>query len=101
MTVLEFMKATFDSENEYVIRQPIVCKDGFTVSVQGGTSLHYCIPCCHKNEYNKVELGYPSMVDSLILEYAEDNTRPTGTVYGYVPIEVVEKLIQKHGGIKL
>ena len=24
---------------------------------------------------------------------------PTETVYGFVPIELVEKLIQKHGGI--
>ena len=34
-------------------------------------------------------------------EYAEDDWNYTETVYGYVPIEVVEKLIEKHGGIKI
>lgn len=32
--------------------------------------------------------------------YREDDLDYTDTVYGYVPIEVVEKLIEKHGGIK-
>ena len=45
-------------------------------------------------------LGYPSSEDELINEYAEDCMDYTKTVYGYVPIEIVEKLIEKHGGIK-
>lgn len=28
-----------------------------------------------------------------------DPSDPTGTVYGYVPIEVVESLVEKHGGM--
>lgn len=51
-------------------------------------------------DYEEVELGYPSNEDELINDYAEDDDY-TGTVYGYVPIEVVEKLIEKHGGIKI
>lgn len=34
------------------------------------------------------------------MQYAEDEDRPTATVYGYVPVSVVEALIDKHGGIK-
>ena len=49
--------------------------------------------------YKKVELGYPNLKDDLIIEYAETPDKPTETVYGFVPIELVEKLIQKHGGI--
>ena len=50
-------------------------------------------------DYESVELGYPSIEDELINEYAEDEPY-TETVYGYVPIEIVEELINKHGGIK-
>ena len=50
-------------------------------------------------DYESVELGFPSIEDELINEYAEDEPY-TETVYGYVPIEIVEELINKHGGIK-
>ena len=40
----------------------------------------------------------PSELDNLIDIYAED-PGTTETVYGYVPIKVVNKLIKKHGGI--
>lgn len=77
----------------------IVCADGFKVSVQGGTEFHYCIPRYHCNEYESVELGFPTMKDDLIMEYAEDESDLTQTVYGWVPIEIVEQLVEKHGGI--
>lgn len=51
-------------------------------------------------DYESVELGFPSTEDELINEYAEDDSDYTKTVYGYVPIEIVEELINKHGGIK-
>lgn len=80
-------------------RQWIECKDGFTVSVQAGEYL-YCAPRENgADEYECVELGYPSAEDELILDYAEDPGEPTETVYGYVPIDIVVKLIEKHGGI--
>lgn len=34
------------------------------------------------------------------MEYCENPENPTDTVYGYVPIEVIEEIITKHGGIK-
>lgn len=48
--------------------------------------------------YSEVELGFPSELDHLIDIYAED-PGTTETVYGYVSIKVVNKLIKKHGGI--
>lgn len=54
--------------------------------------------------YEEVELGYPSEPDDLINEYAEigydDTPNYTNTVHGYVPLDIVEKLIEKHGGFK-
>lgn len=99
MSVTEFLKSTFDPSNPTQVRPRVCCKDGFSVSVQGGDKYHYCVPRQHCNQYDEVELGFPSAADSLLKEYAEDPSDPTGTVYGYVPIEVVESLIEKHGGM--
>lgn len=99
MSVIEFLESSFDPSNPYQVRPRIYCKDGFSVSVQGGTEFHYCTPRKHCNQYIEIELGFPSAVDILIGEYAEDPSDPTGTVYGYVPIEVVESLVEKHGGM--
>lgn len=99
MNVTDFLKSTFDPSNPYQVRSRISCKDGFSISVQGGTEFHYCVPRKHCNQYECVELGFPSAADPLLEDYAEDPSDPTGTVYGYVPIEVVESLVEKHGGM--
>lgn len=76
----------------------IKCKDGFSVSVQA-SRYHYCAPRVDDRViYEKYELGFPSEPDSLIEPYAENRDALTKTVYGYVPIEVVLNLIEKHGG---
>lgn len=81
------------------IRPHVQCADGFTVSVQA-SSFHYCVPRIDGDcNYEEVELGYPNAEDPLINEYAEDYDRPTETVYACVPIDVVNQLIEKHGGI--
>jgi len=78
----------------------VVCADGFTMSVQA-SEIHYCAPRENDAEYySEVEIGFPSMADPLIEQYAEDLENLTDTVYGYVPVEIVEQVILKHGGIK-
>ena len=108
MTVKEFLATTIKS-HKYLFSDEIIqenrprlfCNDGFSISVQA-SSFHYCRPRLDgPQDYESVELGFPSMEDELINEYAEDYSDYTGTVYGYVPIEVVERLIEKHGGIKI
>ena len=102
MTVKEYLEKTYKN-NDYNVRPRITCNDGYSISVQGGTSSHYCKPreLCH--DYYSVELGYPSESDELINNFAEgaEGCRDfTNTVYPYVPIVIVEQLIAKHGGIK-
>lgn len=91
----------FPSGYEYqAVRPYIVCNDGFKFSVQASRN-HYCSP--RENflfAYETVEIGYPSQPESLIAEYAESPTHPTDTVYGRVPVDVVDAVIKKHGGIK-
>lgn len=98
MTVKEYLKVTFDENNPYSVRKPIRCADGYSISVQGGTSFHYCIPREHVNEYECVECGYPTVLDKELAEYAEEPDT-TETVFGFVPLEVVEQIVTKHGGI--
>jgi len=86
----------------------IVCSDGFEMSVQVGSSL-YCKPKKVAKRYSEVEIGFPSEYEPLIEEYAEtfykedgeDVTDYTDTVYPYVPVRIVDKVLKKHGGINM
>ena len=86
----------------------IVCADGFQMSVQVGFSL-YSTPKKVAKRYSAVEIGFPSEHEPLIEEYAEtfykedemDVTDYTDTVYPYVPVRIVDKVLKKHGGIDL
>lgn len=97
MTVKEFLEKTY-SEDKYYIRQRIMCNDGYSVSYQGGSQFHYCSPREHCNKYDTVELGFPSELDDIINNYAEEEDT-CDTVFGYVPIDIVQELVDKHGGI--
>lgn len=75
-------------------RPEAVCADGFTMSIQASDS-HYC----RRNDdgsYASVEIGFPSAFEILLDDYTDDYE-----VYGYVPLDVVDAVIAKHGGILL
>lgn len=77
----------------------IKCRDGFTMSVQASQN-GYCSPRMNNAlSYTEVEVGYPSMIEKLLLPYVEDAAKPLNSVYGWVPVEVVAKVIQSHGGM--
>ena len=88
----------------------IVCRDGFSISVQAAAS-SYCTPRCDSPDtpYTHVECGFPSStpLTKELKAYAEalygceDESECdfTETVYGYVPIEIVESELDSHGGI--
>lgn len=86
----------------YIPRPRIKCKDGFSMSVQGGKYV-YSKPREHSTKYEEMEIGYPSEYEELIRDYAEhnmDNFSYTDTVYPYVPVELIIKVIKKHGGME-
>jgi hypothetical protein len=68
----------------------VVCKDGFSMSVIRNGMAY--------GDEDHVEIGFPSEEEPLIMPYAEDEERPTRTVYGWVPNELLNKVIDKHGG---
>ena len=85
----------------YRVIPRIECADGFTFSVQASET-HYCSPRangCH--EYETVEVGFPSeRVEALMPYMDDDDSDPTQTVYGGVPVSVVNAIVAEHGGPK-
>ena len=93
----------------------ITCADGFKLSVIAGTGT-YCtprpdwpggVPAGYSGPYTAVEVGYPSErpepwepIDGALYwsQYAETESDPTDTVYGYVPVTLVQALVRSHGG---
>ncbi len=98
MKIQDFVQKTNKKGHGYNIRPEITCKDGFKMSVQASAG-HYCNPREDNDVYWSMEIGYPSSKEESILEYAEQPELPTDTVYGYVPNDVIDALIEKHGGI--
>ena len=99
MTLQDFIKKT-NAKKEYNVRPQIVCNDGFAMSVQA-SSFHYCVPRKDNAEqYTGLEIGYPSQEEPLLFEFAKD-TDYTQTVYGCVHAEIIQAVIDKHGGINI
>lgn len=98
----EFLRKTFSKTifGTAALRPEAVCADGFTLSIQA-SSMHYCRPSkdLQDGDYSKVELGNLSETVEEFLPYAENEACPLFTVYGYVPIETVNAVLAKHGGI--
>ncbi len=76
----------------------LVCRSGFSMSVQAHVGA-YCTPRSNNAEkYTHVEIGFPSSKEPLLMDWCDEPGDPTGTVYGYVPVHVVTTVIAKHGG---
>lgn len=100
--VNEFLRKTFSKTifGTPALRPIAVCADGFNLSIQA-SSMHYCKPSkdLQDGDYSKVELSYLSEEVEEFLPFAEDDEAPLATVYGYVPVETVDAVLAKHGGI--
>tara|TARA_Y100000310_G_scaffold206005_1_gene206364 strand:+ start:11299 stop:11556 length:258 start_codon:yes stop_codon:yes gene_type:complete len=69
------------------------------MSVQAHES-SYCTPrVSNAEKYTAVEVGFPNEREPMLMEWCEDVDDPTGTVYGYVPVQVITDVIVKHGGL--
>ncbi len=100
MTIEKFIKYTFKEEYGYCYRPRIICNDGFNMSVQSSAG-HYCQPRITQDWYKSLEIGFPSDEEPLINKYAEDENDWTNTVYICVPIDIIQAVITKHGGINV
>ena len=77
----------------------IECADGFSMSVQA-SSFNYCEPRINNAKaYTAVEVGFPNSYESILAPFAEDIEDYTGTVYGFVPSQLIVDVCAKHGGV--
>jgi len=78
----------------------LVLGDGTTMSVQA-SNFHYCSPRIdtHYWNYEEFEIGFPSVEIDELMPYVEDESCPTDTVYAYVPVSVIEAVIESRGGV--
>lgn len=103
MNISDFNYKTYDDsriELGHQMKPKIVCNDGFTMSVQGSSG-HYCEPRSVEKDYYRMEIGFPSQREESLMPFidGDDKTDPTDTVYGYVPCDIIDEIILKHGGI--
>ena len=83
------------------IREKVVCADGFRMSIQASSG-HYCTPKVDIDQdanikYSTVELlvySYDELLEDYIDSYGDDRDR----IGAYVPVNVVVKVLKKHGG---
>jgi hypothetical protein len=92
----------FDDGTVYHFREiapHMVLADGVTLSIQASRT-HYCSPRQDDAyHYFAVEIGYPTvMLPEEFNEYADGEPKQDG-VWGYVPVDLIDKFIADHGGI--
>lgn len=99
MTLAEMSKKYSSS---FFLIPRIYCKDGFNVSVQ----VHHGAYCASENgiqqfglQWKDVEWGYPS--NPLTDEKYNPEDSSGESVGAYVPIEIMDELIEQHGGIDI
>lgn len=103
-----FEPEEMDYDNTLFYCPIVFAKDGFHVSLQ----IHHGNYCSSENGYRmlghtmeKVEFGSPSENEELLHEYSEmyganeDETFDVTGKVGSIPVEILEKVFEKHGGI--
>lgn len=77
-----------------------VCSDGFSFSVQA-SSIHGSQPQNETGPYSTVECGALSepVPDLLPFMQQEDGIPPEHGIYRHVPVELIVKVVNDHGGL--
>jgi hypothetical protein len=78
----------------------LYCKDGFSFSIQASAS-HYCKPREDNPApypYIQYEIGDPTKYEPLLAPYHSKNDG--SGIYAWVPVDVINDMIDKHGGLR-
>lgn len=93
-----------DYNNNYFYLPRIRCNDGFSISIQVNNG-NYCASENGTRQFGfnwvEVEWGFPSEEIDAVKYNAEDKNNITNTVGGYVDINLIDELIEEHGGLNL
>jgi hypothetical protein len=90
-----------DSERYYERRDRIILKSGLSMSIQSHAG-SYCFPRqggLPSHKYTSFEIGYPNEPVADLSYYAEDLDDPCGTIYPYVPLNIIQSIYDSNGGI--
>ena len=92
MDLKEFNKRTHDKGTKFKVRiKPVIhCKDGYRFSCQASIH-HFCNPQENVEEYTTMELGGWDLEDIDAFDGEGVALR--------VPVELIQKMIDNHGGI--
>lgn len=91
MTILQFLQAY-----QPIGLARVIFKDGFAVSLKSWQKPSQIGKL--SKEFITFELGYPN-TDCLEMDKLNDYRQDSWLIWYYVPIELVEELVQSHGGI--
>ena len=87
-----------------MIRPRVYCNDGVSLSIQAGKS-KYCTPRDDDGPYWTMEVGFIRDANGVLMAPPEswaahsDGPFPS-SIYGYVPVEMIDAFIAEHGGKK-
>lgn len=99
-----FKELERDYNNNYFYLPRIRCNDGFSISIQVNNG-NYCASENGTRQFGfnwvEVEWGFPSEEIDGVKYNAEDEDNTTDTVGGYVDINLIDGLIEEHGGLNL
>lgn len=97
----KYNKEPLNYDNTFFTVPRIICMDEFSISLQ----IHHNAYCATENGYRtlghsfkEVEFGFPNQEEELLKPYGQNPDDLTNTV-GRIPIEEIQKIIDKHGGI--
>ena len=83
------------------MRNSFTCNNGLIFSLQTSES-HYCTPQNDTGPWTHVEIGFPNRKIDALMPYADGAWRdcpPTDDVYAYVPMDIVQEMIDANGGL--
>jgi len=99
-STIEVMAGGYEHKS---ISKVVICKDGTQLSVQGSTT-HYSSPRNNHGVYYEMEVGFPTVAppETWAKHFDGDweSGDLTGSVYGYVPVELIREFVELHGGIE-
>lgn len=101
MNEQESYYSKYDEDHAYRMAQHLTLKDGTKLSIQASHA-HCCTPrktIRDYKAYTHFEIGFPSVKIQSLMEFAEDQEKPTDTVYGYVPKSIIDKIVRVRGGV--
>lgn len=103
ITLSDYLKLSQGEDN---IPRPLVrCNDGFSLYISAGQNARSepDVELSDTTRYEEVEVSYPSEADPVLKKFADEYLYLTGdltdSVFPYMPVELVEEMLESHGGI--